>query len=59
MDGRANLFALLFAGAHRVNSVAHHLQCLKRNHDLVILNEVAGKKQEVCGFHFIALLIKF
>jgi hypothetical protein len=45
VDGGAYLVALLLAGANRVHAVAHHLQRLKRNHDLVVFNEIAGQQQ--------------
>ena len=47
----ANLIAFLLAGTDGVNGVAHHLQRLKRNHDLVVLNKIAGQQQELCMFH--------
>jgi hypothetical protein len=27
------------------------LQGLKRNHDLVVLNKIAGEQQQLCVFH--------
>jgi hypothetical protein len=42
-----------------MDGVAHHLQGLKRNHDLVILDEVAGQQQKLCGFHCASLRFKF
>jgi hypothetical protein len=45
MDRRSHLLALLFAGANGMYGVAHHLQRLEWNHDLVILDKIAGQQQ--------------
>ena len=42
VDRRAHLFALLPARTNRIYLVPYHLQGLKRNHDFVVLDEVAG-----------------
>jgi hypothetical protein len=51
VDCGSNLIALLLAGTDGVNGVANHLQRLKRNHYFVVLNKIAGEKQEPCMFH--------
>jgi hypothetical protein len=39
--------------------VAHHLQRLEWNHDLVVFHEIAGKEQQLCGFHCFFLPSRF
>ena len=51
MDGGADLIAFLLAGADGVDRVADHLQSLEWDHDLVVLNKIAGEKQKLLGFH--------
>jgi hypothetical protein len=51
MDCRTDNVAAFLAGTNRINLVTHHLQGLKRNHNFVIFNKVAGKQQQFCGLH--------
>lgn len=45
VDRGADLIAFLLAGADCVDAVAYHLQGVERNHDLVVLNKIAGEQQ--------------
>ena len=51
VDGRLDRVAGRLAGADGVDGVADHLQGLERDHDLVILDEVAGEQQDALGGH--------
>jgi len=54
MDRRLHPFAGVFARTNCMNFVAHHGQCLKRHHRLVILDKVADQHQYLFGCHGIA-----
>src|SRR6185437_13355156 len=46
-----HLLALLLSRANSIDRVPHHLESLKRDHDLVVLNKIAGQQQKLCRFH--------